>query len=299
MKMKILDLHQIFCQESLLIRNNSPATIAWYRISISSYLKYWKGVVIYVDQITTDSLREYLYYKRGNGFWGPESFLNQYKGIKLFLKWCVNKGYLEENPIVSIERPKLPKRLPKRLTEQDALMVLECAFNMKTAYRFERYRNRAIFAVMLYAGLRANEVLSLKMGNVDMLNGIITVIMGKGGKDRIVPISPRLSGYLTEYLEDRTRLKKDSGSFFVGLRGGEALRYRTLSKIVHRIKAKTGIEFTPHRLRHTFATLMLEGGCDLFSLQKMLGHSDIKTTTIYLSASVGMLQKQILKHPLN
>jgi len=239
-----------------------------------------------------------MYNKRGNGSWGPETFLNQYKGIKLFLKWCVNKGYLEENPIVSIEKPKLPKRLPKRLTQQDSLMVLEYAFNMKTAYRFERYRNRAIFAVMLYAGLRANEVLSLKMGDVDMVNGIISVMRGKGGKDRIIPISPKLSGYFVEYLEDRSRLKKDSASFFVSLRGDDPLKYRALTRIVKRIKEKSGVDFTPHRLRHTFATLMLEGGCDLFSLQKMLGHSDIKTTTIYLSASVGMLQKQILKHPL-
>jgi site-specific recombinase XerD len=299
MKMQILQLHQTFCQESLLIRNNSPRTIDWYKISIGSYLKYWQGTVTDINQITTDSLREYLYYKRGNGYWGPESFLNQYKGIRLFLKWCVNKHYLEENPIVSIERPKLPKSLPKRLTEQNALRILEFAFNMRTAYRFERYRNRAIFATMLFAGLRANEVLTLKMGDVDMLNGIITVIMGKGGKDRIIPLSPKLGGYLTEYLEDRARLKKNSDNFFVTLRGGAALHYSALSKIVHRIKDRTGVDFTPHRLRHTFATLMLEGGCDLFSLQKMLGHSDIKTTTIYLSASVGMLQKQILKHPLN
>jgi site-specific recombinase XerD len=298
MKTPVLELHDTFCQESLLLRNNSPATIYWYKASIRGYLKHWDGGVSVVEDITTDNLREYLYSKRLSGAWTPDSFVNQYKGIKLFLKWCVQRGYLEENPIEPIEKPKLAKKLPKRISQEDALRVIECAFNMRTSYRFEQYRNRALFAVMIYAGLRAKEVLELKMGGVDMIQRIISVYSGKGGKDRIVPMSPKLFKYLKEYVEDRERLGKNSVYFFTTLRGDEPFTYRALTKVVCRIKDKTSIKFSSHRLRHTFATLMLEAGCDLYSLQKMMGHSDIKTTTIYLSATVGLLQKQILKHPL-
>jgi site-specific recombinase XerD len=103
---------------------------------------------------------------------------------------------------------------------------------------------------------------------------------------------------LNEYVQDRNRLGKSGIHFLTALRGNGQVTYRTLCRLVERIRGETGIDFSPHRLRHTFATLMLEGGCDLFSLQKMLGHSDIQTTTIYLSASAQMLQAQILKHPL-
>ncbi len=298
MDLKILDLLDTFCQEARLIRNNSPATIGWYRFSMDGFLKYYQNKVNSIGEISTENLREYLYSKRLSGAWTPDTFLNQYKGIKLFLKWCTNKGYFETNPILEIETPKISKKLPKRVTIQEAQRILEWSFNMKTVYRFERYRNTALFAVMIYAGLRAKEVLDLKMSNVDMQNRVITVYQGKGGKDRMIPISPALHRYLKEYIADRKRLNKESISFFISLRGESQFSYRGLTRVVARIRTKTKINFSPHRLRHTFATLMLEGGCDLFSLQKMMGHSDIKTTTIYLSASIGLLQKQILKHPL-
>jgi site-specific recombinase XerD len=296
--MNIKQLHEKFCQEALLIRNNSPATIKWYQVSLNGFLKYWKGKVVSLEQITTERLREYLYSKRVNGNWTAVSFLNQYKGIKLFLKWCVNREYIHKNPIVTIERPKLHKKLPRRVTKQEALRILEYSFNMKTTYRFERYRNAALFAIIIFAGLRANEVLSLKITDVDMVNKVIHINEGKGGKDRVIPMATSLYNYLQQYIDDRNRLEKTSNAFFASLRGDKAFTYNGLKKVVDRIRKGTLIDFSAHKLRHTFATLMLEGGCDLFSLQKMMGHSDIKTTTIYLSASVNHLNEQILKHPL-
>jgi len=299
MHMNIQQLHENFCQDSLLIRNNSPATIKWYQVSLRGFLNYYDKKIEFIDQITTEKLREYLYSKRINGNWTPDSFLNQYKGIRLFLKWCLIKGYINKNPIESIDRPKLNKQLPKRITKQEALRLLEYSFYMKTTYRYERYRNVAIFAVILFAGLRANEVLSLKILDVDIVNKIIHVNHGKGGKDRIIPMASSLVDYLLKFIDDRNRLGKASDSFFTTLRGDRAYTYNGLKKVVNRVKKGTLINFSLHKLRHTFATLMLEGGCDLFSLQKMMGHSDIRTTAIYLSASVTHLQEQMIKHPLN
>ena len=297
MQTEISILHEQFCQEALLVRNFRPSTIGWYRTCLKMFLGHCGGTVTTLTDITTERLRGYLYKKRLDG-WTADTFLNQYKGLKMFFKWCVQNGYMQSNPIEPIQTPKLEKKLPKRISKQDALAVLDYAFHRKAAYRFERYRNRAVFGVMLYAGLRAQEVSNLKNGDVDLLNRVIRVNRGKGAKDRIVPISFALLRYLQEYVIDRKRLAKESDFFFTSAQGNGPFTYRALTKAVKKVKEGTGIDFTAHRLRHTFATLMLEGGCDLFSLQKMMGHSDIKTTTIYLSASVSMLQEQMMKHPL-
>lgn len=298
MKMNILALHEQFCQEATLVRNLKPQTIKWYKVALGSFLKFYKSEIQYIDQITTDKLREYLFSKRFDGSWTADSLLNQYKGIKSFLKWCVNRGYFDINPIDAIEKPKLDKKLPKRITKQEAERVINHVFNKRKAYRFERYRNRALLATILYSGVRVNELLSLKLHDLDMENRLINVMHGKGGKDRIIPISSTLLRYLKEYLADRARLKKDCEYFFVTLRGNKRFTYNGFKKMIDKVKKSTRIKFSAHRLRHTFATLMLEGGCDLFALQKMLGHSDIKTTTIYLSASATHLHEQITKHPL-
>ncbi len=297
MKMNIKTLHERFCEEARLIKDFSPATIKWYRYTFGYYVKHSK--VETLDQVTTQSLREFLFYGRIERKWTADSFVNIRKGIKSFLNWCVKRKYLTENPIDPIEKPKLKKKLPKRITKEDALRVLEVSFNMKYHYRFNPYRNRAIFAIMVYAGLRAKETLDLKVRSIDLENNLIAVINGKGGKDRIVPMCSALKTILLEYWKERERLKKETEFFFTRMRGNGPLPYETLRKIVKKVRERSKIDFSSHKLRHTFATLMLEGGCDLFTLSKMMGHSDIKTTTIYLSASVTHMREQIGKHPLN
>lgn len=299
MKYEILVLHEEFCQEALVIKNFRPRTIVWYKNALRQFMNHHKGSLQYVHEISTASLRSYLYSRRLQGAWTADTFLNQYNALKSFLKWAERNNYLASNPISPIERPKLEKKLPKRITKQEAIMILDYVFNLHGEYRFARFRNRALFGVMIYAGLRAQETINLKMNHVDMENRIINVYQGKGAKDRIIPMCDRLYEYFAYYLKDRQRLKKETEFFFAPLRGNGNFTYNSLKKVVDMVKKNTGINFSPHRLRHTFATLMLEGGCDLFSLQKMMGHSDIKTTTIYLSASVGMLQEQIGKHPLS
>lgn len=122
---------------------------------------------------------------------------------------------------------------------------------------------------------------------------------GKGAKDRIIPINYRLAEALQKYIEVRKKTYKTCPEFFVSYTYDMGFTDSGLKRLVEKIVAASGIKFGVHKLRHTFATLMLEGGCDIFSLSKMMGHSDIKTTTIYLAASVQHLREQILKHPLN
>jgi site-specific recombinase XerD len=127
----------------------------------------------------------------------------------------------------------------------------------------------------------------------------IFIRQGKGNKDRVLPVSFRLAEILKKYLVERQRLKKTCPEFFSSLNRNIGFTESGIKRLVESITEASGIKFTIHKLRHTFATLMLEGGCDIYSLSRMMGHSDIKTTTIYLAASAEHLRSQITKHPLN
>jgi site-specific recombinase XerD len=211
----------------------------------------------------------------------------------------MQEGYLKDNPASDMEMPKLEKRIPPKLSKQDALKLLEVVYNYPYDYKFLRYRNHAIFAMFLFAGLRKAELLNLKFTDVDLENMSIFVRQGKGSKDRIVPIPQKLAEILRVYLQERSRLKKTCPEFFTSLNRNCGFTNTGMKRLVEKIVKASKIQFSVHKLRHTFATLMLEGGCDIYSLSRMLGHSDIKTTTIYLSATAEHLRQQIIKHPLN
>jgi site-specific recombinase XerD len=191
------------------------------------------------------------------------------------------------------------KYLPTRLTRQDAMKLLEVVYNYPYEYAYLRYRNHAIFSTFLFAGLRKSELLQLKLTDVDIPNLSIFVNQGKGNKDRILPMTYTLAESLKRYLIERKKLGRTCPEFFVSLNLNSGYTKNGLKRLVVKIRKASAINFTIHKLRHTFATLMLEGGCDIYSLSKMMGHSDIKTTTIYLSASAEHLRSQVSKHPLN
>jgi site-specific recombinase XerD len=206
---------------------------------------------------------------------------------------------MEKNPITDIEKPKMEKRLPIKLNKQVSMRLLEVIDNYPYGHKFLRYRNHAIFSTFIFTGLRKQELLNLKFTDIDIDNLTIFVKQGKGNKDRIVPISHTLAQSLKKYSEERKRLNKTNPEFFSSIRGNVGFTENGLKKLVDQVRQSSGVTFSIHKLRHTFATLMLEGGCDIYSLSKMMGHSDIKTTTIYLSASAEHLRSQMVKHPLN
>lgn len=295
--MDIEILSQNFCDYSLAIRGYSKHTIRRYRYVINSYCKFTK--VSKIDQVSDDNVRGLFYFGRTERKWSVNTFIIYHKTLLVFFRWCIKQGYLEKNPITEIEVPRLEKRLPSKLNKQTTLKLLEIVFNYPYEYKFLRYRNHAIFSTFIFAGLRKQELLNLKYADIDIDNLTIFVRQGKGGKDRIIPISYTLAQSLKKYKEERKRLNKTNSEFFSSLRTNTGFTDNGLKKLVDQIRKSSGITFSVHKLRHTFATLMLEGGCDIYSLSKMMGHSDIKTTTIYLSASAEHLRSQMFKHPLN
>lgn len=179
------------------------------------------------------------------------------------------------------------------------LKLIEWTYVAKFRYTFEKIRARAIIATFLFTGVRQGELLSLKVSDIRLNEKVLRVENGKGRKDRLIPLNTRLIGILQEYLEERQKREKMSIYFFTSLRFDKQMNQSIIKRLFIRLQKDIGFKVHPHLLRHTFATLMLQGNCDLYSLSNMVGHSDIKTTTIYLSLTTGHLNEQINKHPLS
>lgn len=295
--MFIETLSQKFFNYSLYEKNYSPLTIKRYRHVINFYSKV--AQIKEIEEVTLDNVRNLFYHGRSSLNWSSNTYLNYHKSLRVFFRWCVKEGQLKSNPTDSIELPKLEKRLPKGLSKQQAERILEIVRNYPYDNNYLRYRNYAIFSTLIFSGIRKQELINLKYSDVDLENLSLFVRQGKGCKDRIIPISYQLAEAMKRYIEVRKKAYKTCPEFFASYTYDMGFTDSGFKRLIIKISKVSGIKFTAHSLRHTFATLMLEGGCDLFSLSKVMGHTDIKTTTIYLGASVQHLREQILKHPLN
>lgn len=295
--MNIQILLEQFCDYSTSIRGYSKDTVRRYRFVIKSFCRL--AGISEINQVTEDNVRTVFYDGRIERKWSVNTFIVYHKTLLVFFRWCIKQSYMEKNPILDIEIPKMEKRLPSKLSKSDTIRLLETVFNFPYEYKFLRFRNHAIFSTFIFAGLRKQELLNLNFTDIDLENMTIFIRQGKGGKDRIVPISHTLAHSLDKYIGERRRLKKCNPEFFSSLRGDIGFTENGLKKLIEQTREALGIYFSAHKLRHTFATQMLEGGCDIYSLSKMMGHSDIKTTTIYLSATAEHLRNQMAKHPMN
>jgi len=295
MDIKVLALK--FYDFSLYMRGYSKDTIKRYRNIINAFCKF--AEVTELEEVNEDLVRRMFYDGRTKRKWKANTFICYHKSLLVFFRWCIQEKYMETNPVENIECPKLEKRIPPKLTKQQANRLLEIVYNYPYQYDYLRYRNHAIFATFLLAGIRKRELINLKLTDVDTENMTIFIRQGKGAKDRIVPICYKLADSLKKYLKHRERLHKTAPEFFCSLNRNMGITDVGIKRMIETFRKESEVDFTAHKLRHTFATLMLESGCDIFSLSKMLGHNDIKTTTVYLAASAEHLRRQITKHPLN
>lgn len=294
---EIQKLHIRFCEYSEVFKGNTKSTIQWLKSDFSQFVKFTQ--IEQISEVSKQGIESWIINGKIYSGWSAKTITLRMQSLGLFLDWCVGEKLLTENPIKAIPKPKLPLRIPEHLTLEEAENLLDWAKNFPYEYKFERSRSVAIMATFIYTGLRKQELRNLRVTDVDIENKTLIVKSGKGNKDRIVPLNRALIEELEVYLKDRKRMKKNCPYFFTAMRQDSQMGDNVIKRLVEKIRTKSGIKFYPHMLRHTFATLMLEGGCNLYALSKMLGHSDIKTTTIYLSATRAHLQEQIGKHPLS
>ncbi len=202
--------------------------------------------------------------------------------IKSFHSYLEKEKIIKKDVSVAIKRPKLIKKLPKTLSEEDIDKLLD--INLVTAYD---YRNKAMLELMYSSGLRVSELINITINNLDFTNCVIRII-GKGNKERIIPLGEYSMYYLNLYLEKRSSLLKKNNEEFLFLNNhGKRITRQGFFKILKRILKEKDLneDISPHTLRHSFATHLLNRGADLRSIQEMLGHADISTTRIYTHIS--------------
>lgn len=294
--MNIELLLEDFCHYSKYIRGVSDNTVKRYHQNISNFAT--AAQISDISHVNEKNVLSFFLDGRVLKGWKTTTYRTYYMSLLVFFRWCVKHEYLEKNFVDGMELPKIPKSLPKRLTKQESSKLLEITYNYPYVQKYLRYRNHALFSMFLFTGLRKNELLKLKFTDVDIENQTIFV-KGKGEKQRYIPMTTKLIHSLVRYMKERKKQGKTCPEFFTSSNKDQGFTESGLKRTILLMRKVSKINFKTHELRHTFATLMLEGGCDIFSLSKMMGHSDIKTTTIYLSATAEHLRSQVTKHPLN
>jgi len=290
--------HQIraFCEYSRVFKGNTERSVKTFEFELRSFAN--ATGISDAAEITLPLFEGYILQRKLERGWSAKTIRNRIVAMRVFLDWCVKQGFCDSNPARDIDLPRLPKRLPRHLSKDDALKLLDWAEHFRYLHEFERSRAVAIIALFIFTGLRLNELNNLKTSDIQLSERRVFVRSGKGNKDRFIPMNGYLIEKLQRYLRERDRQKRHCPHLFVSLRHDTQISDKTIPRLVAKLRKASGVHFTPHMLRHTFATLMLEGGADIFAISKMMGHSDIKTTTIYLSATTAHLRAEVEKHPL-
>ena len=266
-------------------------SIESYHLDLKDFDEYVKSDLI---NVTTEQILKYLSKLKSD--LSARSINRHISTLKGFYNYLVDEKYIKSSPLENISILKIEKSLPKYLTINEVDQLLN--FPLNTAFD---YRNKAMLEVMYATGLRVSELVNLEYSNVDLYNSVIRV-KGKGKKERLVPIGETASYYLKKYVEEyRNQLiiKENYNELFLN-NHGKPISRNGFNFILENIRIKTKIEkeLTPHVLRHSFATHLLEGGADVRSIQEMLGHENISTTNIYTHVVDEILRKNYdIYHP--
>ena len=274
----------------------SENTIESYYHDLMKYYDYNKNILKKdLGTIKKKEISSYLKYLNKSGL-DQRSISRNISCIRSFYKFLLIEKYITNNPSELLELPKRKRTLPKVLSMEEIDKLLN--IKLDDAYS---YRNKAMLELMYATGLRVSELINLKLHDVDLNMAYVRTI-GKGNKERIVPLGDVALKYLSLYINnyrDNLLKNKNCDYIFINNHGSSLTRqgfFKILKKIAKEQDVKTS--FSPHTLRHSFATHLLENGADLRSIQELLGHSDISTTQIYTHISNQRLKENYSKyHP--
>lgn len=272
----------------------SPNTIEAYMLDLDKLVRFLKDKEKDVLEVTLSDLQQFAAAISEIGI-GARSLARILSGIRQFYRYLVLEDDLDSDPTELLESPKLPQHLPEVLSTAEVDM-LEGVIDLG---KWEGQRNKAIIEMLFSCGLRVSELVNLKFADLFLEDQYLRV-MGKGSKERLVPISQRAIDELERWFMDRGAMCIKPGEqeyVFLNRRGHHLTRTMILI-MIKRYAAEAGIQKTisPHTLRHSFATALLEGGADLRAIQAMLGHESISTTEIYTHVSTTTLREEILNH---
>lgn len=281
----------------LLEKGLSKNSVNSYRNDLEKFKSFLKKHHKKIEEIELNDLNNFLIELESRGY-NPSTRSRIVSAVRGFFLYLTTEKGLETNPAELLELPKKEKKLPEVLTEQE----VEALLSLPDTTEPKGIRNKALLEILYATGMRVSEVSYLRLRNVDLDQRFIKVL-GKGSKERFVPFGELARKWLLEYLTKVRPLidKRKSDYVFLNMRDGKPLSRVSIWKIIKSYGILAGIpseKLYPHILRHTFATHLLRNGCDLRTLQLMLGHASIAITQIYTHLDIGYLSKVHKKyHP--
>lgn len=278
----------------LLERGVSPNTAEAYGEDVRKLLNYLSSNRLAVEEVVLADLQSFAATIYDLGI-SPRSLARIISGVKSFFKWLRSENIVEHDPTLLLESPNIGRHLPEVLTV-DEIDAMVSAIDMS---KFEGIRNRAIIETLYSCGLRVSELVNLEISRV-YFDEEYLIVRGKGSKERLVPMSETAGEAIRSYMRERAHIEVRPGEenmMFISKRGGRLTRMMIFT-IVKSLAELAGIrkDISPHTLRHSFATHLLEGGANLRAIQQMLGHESISTTEIYLHLDRTHLRNEILLH---
>lgn len=279
--MKVSNAVSAFLAHLHLEKGVALCTLSSYEDDLRHFEKYLKEKGIEeVKDIDRFTARGYLVYLRKSGY-APSTIMRRFSALRSFYKYLINENYVKSDPMRSVILPKREKRLPKYLNLDEVERLLNAPPSDTIGLR-----DKAMLYLLYATGMRVSELVSLRMDEVNMEYGYVRV-KGKGGKERLVPFGELSKRYLKEYIAHSRPLlinRRSPSEFLFLSRRGERMTRQYFWKMIKRYALIAGIDpnrVTPHVIRHSFATHLLERGADLVAIKEMLGHSSLTTTEIY------------------
>ena len=268
---------------------SSHTEISYYK-DITQFQEFVENEIGGFDPLTidTDIIRMWIVLLMEQGM-KPSTVNRKLSAVKSFFRYLQKKEYLEVNPALYLEGPKMNQKLPNFVKHQDMLRVLsEESFTDD----FEGHRNRFIIQLLYLTGIRTEELLNLKDTDVDLSSNVLK-IHGKGNKDRLVPISDKTAQLFQDYISIRDEEVENITPYLFVRKNGKQLYQRLLYSIVntHLSEVKTLSKKSPHVLRHSFATAMLNNGAEINSVKSLLGHESLASTQVYTHVTFKELKK--------
>lgn len=268
--------------------------------SIQAYLRDAQRLLDFLaprplDEVGVGELHDFMVAMVDLGL-APRSLRRLVSGIRALFRYLVDENFLENNPALLLEPPQIGLSLPTVLSVQEIDSMI-AAIDPDSA---QALRDRALMETLYGCGLRVSELINLQVSRLNLKEGYLSVI-GKGNKERLVPMSLHTADVLDEWLADRADGKIATGEenfVFLSPRTGRHLTRMRIFDIVRELARRAGIarDVSPHTLRHSFASHLLEGGANLRAIQQMLGHESIATTQIYIHLDRSHLRREILEH---
>lgn len=274
----------------------SPNTLSAYRRDLAGFQRFLRDHRRAMRQVGNSEISQYLLRLKREGL-GPRSVARHLSAVRGLYRFLLREGWLRRDPTEQLETPRLPQRLPRTLAFEEVAALIESADPDSPV----GLRDRALLELLYATGMRASECNALRIEDVNLSAGYV-VVTGKGSRQRLVPVGAQALHWIRRYLKEARPAmvkRRNPGTLFVNRRGGSLSRqgvWGVIKKAARRAGVRRGV--SPHTLRHSFASHLLERGADLRSVQTMLGHADISTTQIYTHLSSRAVREMYMRfHP--